>query len=79
MITSYCYWIQGRCRPRRPQRKGRVPQYSRVKLVELQGMFDELEQCQVFLCLGDVVVSVETTPSFLTKSLPVDFNLLRRL
>ena len=26
-----------------PQRKGRVPQYSRDKLVELQQNFDELE------------------------------------
>ena len=31
-----------------PQRKGRVPQYSRNQLVELQTKFDELEQAQVF-------------------------------
>ena len=27
-----------------PQRKGRIPQYSRDKLTELQAKFDELEQ-----------------------------------
>ena len=42
-----------------PQRKGRVPQYSRDKLVELQQKFDELEQCQVFRRLEDIGVTVE--------------------
>ena len=31
-----------------PQRKGRIPQYSRNRLVELQAKFDELEQQGVF-------------------------------
>lgn len=31
-----------------PQRKGRIPQYSRDRLVELQAKFDELEQLGVF-------------------------------
>ena len=31
-----------------PQRKGRVPQYSRNQLVELQAKFDELEHAEVF-------------------------------
>ena len=42
-----------------PQCKGRVPQYSHDKLVELQQKFDELEQCQVFRCLEDIRVTVE--------------------
>ena len=31
-----------------PQRKGRLPQYARGKLLELQQKFDELEQLGVF-------------------------------
>ena len=31
-----------------PQRKGRLPQYARDKLVELQEKFDHLEQRGVF-------------------------------
>ena len=44
-----------------PQREGRVPQYSRDKLVELQQKFDELEQCHVFRRPEDI------NPSFLVK------------
>ena len=51
-----------------PQRKGRVPQYSRDKLVELQQKFDELEQCQVFRRPEDIGITVEyLNPSFLVK------------
>ena len=42
-----------------PQCKGRVPQYSRDTLVELQQKFDELEQCQVFRHPEDIGVTVE--------------------
>ena len=34
-----------------PQRKGRIPQYSRDKLVELQQKFDDLEKLRVFWTL----------------------------
>ena len=55
-----------------PQRKGRVPQYSRHKLAELQEKYDEPEQWQVFRQLKDVVVSPEyLNPPFLIKILRV--------
>ena len=51
-----------------PQRKGRVPQYNRDKLVELQQKFDELEQQGVFSLPEDINVNVEyLNPSFLVK------------
>ena len=51
-----------------PQRKGRVPQYSRDKLVELQQKFDELEKQGVFRRPEDVSVTAEyLNPSFLVK------------
>ena len=51
-----------------PQRKGRVPQYSRNQLVELQAKFDELEQAQVFRRPEDLGITVEyLNPSFLVK------------
>ena len=51
-----------------PQRKGRVPQYSRDKLVELQQKFDELEEQGVFRRPEDVSVTAEyLNPSFLVK------------
>ena len=51
-----------------PQRKGRVPQYSRDKLVELQEKFDELESQGVFARPEDIDISVEyLNPSFLVK------------
>ena len=60
-----------------PQRKGRVPQYSRDKLVELQEKFDELERCQVFRRPEDVGVTVEyLNPSFLVKKPSGGFRLV---
>ena len=51
-----------------PQRKGRLPQYARDKLVELQEKFDHLEQLGVFQCPEDVGITVEyLSPSFLVK------------
>ena len=53
-----------------PQRKGRLPQYARHKLVELQEKFDHLEQPGVFQlqCPEDVGITVEyLNPSFLVK------------
>ena len=42
-----------------PQRKGRLPQYARDKLVELQEKFDHLEQLGVFQRHEDVGITVE--------------------
>ena len=57
-----------------PQRKGRMPQYSKTQLDELQNQFDELESLGVFRKPEDVPVSVEyVNPSFLVKSQMVDF------
>ena len=42
-----------------PQRKGRVPQYSRDKLIELQQKFDELEAQGVFRRPEAVKVTAE--------------------
>ena len=51
-----------------PQRKGRLPQYSRERLVELQHKFDELEELGVFKRPEDVGIAVEyLNPSFLVK------------
>ena len=51
-----------------PQRKGRLPQYSRDKLLELQSKFDELESVGVFHRPEDAGVTVEyLNPSFLVK------------
>ena len=51
-----------------PQRKGRVPQYSRGQLQELQAQFDALEQMGVFRKPEDVGAAVEyVNPSFLVK------------
>ena len=51
-----------------PQRKGRVPQYFRHQLVELQAKFDELEQAKVFRRPEDLSITVEyLNPSFLVK------------
>ena len=51
-----------------PQRKGRVPQYSRDKLVELQLKFDELEKHGVFVHPEEAGINVEyLNPSFLIK------------
>ena len=51
-----------------PQRKGRIPQYSREKLVELQSKFDELEAAGVFAKPEKIPVTVEyLNLSFLVK------------
>jgi hypothetical protein len=42
-----------------PQRKCRLPQYSRERLVELQQKFDELEELGVFKRPEDVGIAVE--------------------
>lgn len=51
-----------------PQRKGRVPQYSRDKLEELQHKFDDLEKLGVFARPEDVGAHIEyLNPSFFVK------------
>jgi hypothetical protein len=51
-----------------PQRKGRLPLYSRSKLVELQDKFDELERQGVFARPENLGITVEyLNPSFLVK------------
>ncbi len=51
-----------------PQRKGRCPQYSRDKLVELQETFDKLQANGVFCRPEDMNITVEyLNPSFLVK------------
>ena len=51
-----------------PQRKGRVPQYARDKLLELQQKFDELEEQGVFTRPESIGVTAEyLNPSFLVK------------
>ena len=60
-----------------PQRKGRMPQYSRDKLVELQDKFDELECKGVFCRPEDIGVSVEyLNPSFLVKKTSGGYRLV---
>ena len=51
-----------------PQRKGRLPQYNREMLLELQAKFDELEKVGVFATPEQVNVNVEyLNLSFLVK------------
>ena len=51
-----------------PQRKGRIPQYARNKLVELQDKFDELEEMGVFVKPENHNITVKyVNPSFLIK------------
>eukprot|EP00794_Sanderia_malayensis_P001407 gene1407-1555_t len=51
-----------------PQHKGRLPQYARHKLVELQEKFDTLEQAGVFIRPEDHhIVAEYLNPSFLIK------------
>ncbi|CAG2208187.1 unnamed protein product [Mytilus edulis] len=60
-----------------PQRKGRMPQYSKNNLVELQNKFDELECKGVFRKPEDVGISVEyINPSFLVKKASGGFRLV---
>ena len=50
------------------QHKGRIPQYSRNQPVELQAMFDELEQAKVMRRPEDLRITVKyLNPSFLVK------------
>ena len=52
-----------------PQRKGRLPQYARSKLMDLQNKCDELEKLGVFKRPEDFNVAVEyLNPSFLVKT-----------
>ena len=51
-----------------PQRKGRLPQYNRNRLIELQEQFDRLESLRVFDRPENVNVPIEyVNPSFLVK------------
>ena len=50
-----------------PWRKGHIPQYSRNQLVELQAMFDELEQAKVLSRPEDLGI----TDEYLNPSFPV--------
>ena len=60
-----------------PQRKGRVPQYSRDQLDMLQTKFDELESQGVFRRPEDLKVVVEyLNPSFLVKKRNGGFRLV---
>ena len=60
-----------------PQRKGRVPQYSRDQLDQLQTKFDELESQGVFCRPEDLKVVVEyLNPSFLVKKRNGGFRLV---
>ena len=48
-----------------PQRKGRLPQHSKNRLVELQEKFNELKTCGVFAKPENVgVVAEYLNPSF---------------
>ena len=60
-----------------PQRKGRVPNYSKTQLVSLQNKFDELEELGVFKRPEDVGITVEyLNPSFLIKKPNGGFRLV---
>lgn len=60
-----------------PQRKGRVPQYSKNQLDTLQQKFDELENIGVLKRPEDVGITVEyVTPSFLMKKPNGSFRLV---
>lgn len=55
-----------------PQRKGRLPQHARNKLVDLQNKFDELENLGVSKRPEDINATVEyLNPSFLVKKVTV--------
>ena len=60
-----------------PQRKGKLPQYSRNKLVLVQEHFDKLERLGVFSKPEDVGVNIEyLNPSFLVKKGENGFRLV---
>lgn len=60
-----------------PQRKGRVPQYARDKLLELQQKFDDLENQGVFARPESLGITAEyLNPSFLVKKSSGGFRLV---
>lgn len=60
-----------------PQRKGKVPQYSRDRLTELQNKFDELENLGVFQKPEDIDTTIEyLNPSFLVRKPSGAFRLV---
>ncbi|CAG2236610.1 unnamed protein product [Mytilus edulis] len=60
-----------------PQRKGRIPQYSKTQLVTLQEKFNEFEDIGVFKKLQDIGVTAEyLNPSFLIKKPNGGFRLV---
>lgn len=60
-----------------PQRKGRIPQYDKQRLVELQLKFDYLEGQEVFAKPEDLTIVVEyLSPSFLVKKTSGGFRLV---
>ena len=60
-----------------PQRKGRIPQYARNNLLELQKKFDTLEAQGVFAKPDTLGITVEyLNPSFLVKKANGDFRLV---
>ncbi|KAK3100645.1 hypothetical protein FSP39_023014 [Pinctada imbricata] len=60
-----------------PQRKGRVPQYSRNQFEELQSEFNELESLGVFKRPEELGIKVEyLNPSFLVKNGSGGFRLV---
>ena len=60
-----------------PQRKGRLPQYARNQLLELQHKFDELEALGVVRRPEDINIAVEyLNPSFLIKKAKGGYRLV---
>ena len=60
-----------------PQRNGRLPQYARHQLLELQQKFDKLETLGVFKRPEDINIPVEClNPSFLIKKPSGGYHLL---
>jgi hypothetical protein len=60
-----------------PQRKGRMPQYARDQLEQLQTKFDELEAMGVFQRPEDLnIVAEYLNPSFLVKKRSGGFRLI---
>ena len=63
--------------PPLPQRKGRVPQYARNKLLELHRKFDELENQGAFARPESLGITAEyLNPSFLVKKTSGGFRLV---
>ena len=58
-----------------PQRKDRIPQYSRDKLVEFHQKFDDLEKLGAF-CTPDKRVTTDLNPSFLVNKPSGGFRLV---